>query len=119
LTHGRSKLPPDRLKQAVELEREKRQQWLESLVDEYRDSLDDEQVEHFHPTLELLHGNPTIVIPQRVKELDADLLGLGTASRTGLSGWLMGNTAEAILGSIDRTVITLKPEGFVSPVSPA
>ena len=67
--------------------------------------------------MELLRGDPTVVIPQQVKELDADLLSIGTTSRTGVSGWLIGNTAEAILSRIECSVVTLKPEGFVSPVS--
>jgi len=117
LARGRGKIPPERLKDLVEQERAKRQQWLENLVDEYRNTLDDDRSKLFNPKLELLHGDPTVVIPQRVKELDADLLSIGTVSRTGLSGWLIGNTAEAILNRIDCSVVTLKPEGFVSPVS--
>ena len=117
LAHGRGKIPPERLKDLVEQERAKRQQWLENLVAEYRHTLDDDRAKRFNPKLELLHGDPTVVIPQRVKELDADLLSIGTVSRTGLSGWLIGNTAEAILNCIDCSVVTLKPEGFISPVS--
>jgi nucleotide-binding universal stress UspA family protein len=101
----------------VEQERAKRQQWFENLVDEYRNTLDDDRAKRFNPKLELLRGDPAVVIPQRVKELNADLLSIGTVSRTGLSGWLIGNTAEAILSRIDCSVVTLKPEGFVSPVS--
>lgn len=117
LAHGRGKVSPERLKDLVEQERAKRQQWLENLVDEYRNTLDDDRAKRFNPKLELLRGDPTVVIPQRVKELDADLLSIGTISRTGLGGWLIGNTAEAILSRIDCSVVTLKPEGFVSPVS--
>ena len=117
LTHGRGKLPPERLKEVVEHERVERQQWLENLVDEYRSTLGDDRAKRFNPKLELLRGDPTIVIPQRVKELNADLLSIGTVSRKGLSGWLIGNTAEAILSRLDCSVVTLKPEGFVSPVS--
>ncbi len=119
LTHGRGKLPPERLKELVERERVERQQWLENLVDEYRSTLDDDRAKRFNPKLELLRGDPTVVIPQRVKELDADLLGIGTVSRAGFSGWLIGNTAEAILNCIDCDVVALKPEGFISPVSAA
>jgi nucleotide-binding universal stress UspA family protein len=117
LAHGRGKIPPERLKDLVEEERAKRQQWLDDLVDEYRNSLDKDRAKRFNPKVELLRGDPTVVIPQRVKELDADLLSIGTVSRTGLSSWLIGNTAEAILDCIDCTVVTLKPEGFVPPVS--
>jgi nucleotide-binding universal stress UspA family protein len=117
LAHGRGKIPPERLKDLVEEERAKRQQWLDNLVDEYRNSLDKDRAKRFNPKVELLRGDPTVVIPQRVKELDADLLSIGTVSRTGLSSWLIGNTAEAILDCIDCSVVTLKPEGFVPPVS--
>ncbi len=117
LAQGRGKLPPERFREVVEQESLKRKQWLENLMQEYRSTLTGHQAECFHPKLELLRGDPTVVIPERVKELDADLLNIGTVSRTGLSGWLIGNTAEAILGRIDCTAVTLKPEGFVSPVS--
>ena len=103
----------------MERERVERQQWLENLVDEYRSTLDDDRAKRFNPKLELLRGDPTVVIPQRVKELDADLLGIGTVSRAGFSGWLIGNTAEAILNCIDCSVVALKPEGFIPPVSAA
>ena len=117
LAHGRGKLPPERFKEAVEQERAKRQQWLENLVDEYRQALDEKQAARFNPKLELLRGDPKVVIPRRVRELDADVLGIGTVSRTGLSGLLMGNTAEAILSRVKCSVVAHKPEGFVSPVS--
>lgn len=119
LARGRGKLPPERFQEVVAQEQAKRQHWLENLIEEYRGSLTSKQAVRFKPKLELLRGDPTIVIPQRVKELDADVLNLGTVSRTGLSGWLIGNTAEAILGRIECSAVTLKPEGFVSPVSAA
>ena len=42
---------------------------------------------------------------------------MGTVAGTGISGLLMGNTAEMILTQIDCSVLAVKPEGFVSPVS--
>ena len=117
LAHGRGKLPPERFKEIVEQESLKRKQWLEKLVAQFRNTLTSDRAERFRPKLELLRGDPTVVIPQRVKELDADLLSIGTVSRTGLSGLLIGNTAEAILNRIDCSVTTLKPEGFASPLS--
>lgn len=41
---------------------------------------------------------------------------MGSVARTGISGLIMGNTAERILGSLPCSVITVKPEGFVSPI---
>lgn len=43
---------------------------------------------------------------------------MGTLARGGITGLLMGNTAEQVLDSIQQSsVLTLKPEGFVTPVN--
>jgi nucleotide-binding universal stress UspA family protein len=42
---------------------------------------------------------------------------MGTVARTGINGLLMGNTAEMILTQIDCSVLAVKPQGFVSPVT--
>ena len=117
LLAGRGKLPAERLTEIREEERVKRQEWIERLIANYRNTLDETQAARFNPKVELLHGDPVVVIPRRTRELDADVLGLGTVSRTGLSGLLIGNTAEAILNRVDCTVVVHKPEGFVSPVA--
>jgi nucleotide-binding universal stress UspA family protein len=118
LAQGRGKLPPERLREAVERERVARQKWFETRIADHRATLDEEQAARFDPKLELVRGDARQVIPQRVKELDADLVGLGTASRAGVSGLLIGNTAEEILGRVDCSVVVHKPDGFVSPVPP-
>lgn len=118
LTQGRGKLPPERLREAVEQERVARQKWFETRIADHRATLDEEQAARFDPKLELVRGDARQVIPQRVKELDADLVGLGTASRAGVSGLLIGNTAEEILGRVDCSVVVHKPDGFVCPVPP-
>lgn len=41
---------------------------------------------------------------------------MGTFSRTGLRGYLIGNTAENVLLSVDSSVVAVKPDGFTSPV---
>lgn len=46
-----------------------------------------------------------------------DLLVMGTVCRTGIAGFFIGNTAEKVLGAVDRSVLTVKPEGFVTPVT--
>jgi len=51
-----------------------------------------------------------------VKVLQADLVVMGTVARTGIAGWLIGNTAEAILEQLQCSVLAVKPHGFVSPV---
>ena len=41
---------------------------------------------------------------------------MGTVCRTGIAGFFIGNTAESILQQVDCSVLTVKPDGFVSPV---
>ncbi|MFO0956818.1 MAG: universal stress protein [Isosphaeraceae bacterium] len=45
------------------------------------------------------------------------LLVMGSVARTGIAGYVIGNTAESLLGRIRCSVLAIKPEGFVSPVA--
>ncbi len=78
--------------------------------------LDSDSGGYLAPQLHLRQGNPRQVIPQLVEQLGADLVVMGTLSRSGIPGFLIGNTAEAILDSLGCSVVTLKPAGFESPV---
>ena len=69
------------------------------------------------PRLHLIEGEPDERIPKLVMEQDIDLLIMGTVSRTGITGFLIGNTAEEVLNQVDCSVLTVKPEGFVTPVT--
>jgi nucleotide-binding universal stress UspA family protein len=64
----------------------------------------------------LVRGAPEEVIEAQSRELDADVVVMGTVARTGLSGMFIGNTAENIINSLQRPVIAVKPAGFVSPL---
>ena len=61
--------------------------------------------------------SPSRLIREAVIRLGVDLLVMGTLSRSGVPGLLMGNTAERILAKVDCSVLAIKPEGFVSPVT--
>ena len=50
-------------------------------------------------------------------ELGVGLIVMGTVSRSGVAGLLIGNTAEEILRQVDCSVLTVKPDGFVTPVT--
>ena len=64
----------------------------------------------------LLEGNPEDVVPDFVRERDVDLVVMGTVARMGIPGFLIGNTAEMILGRVGCSILAVKPEGFVTPV---
>jgi nucleotide-binding universal stress UspA family protein len=74
-------------------------------------------VSDLKPHLHLIEGDPDEDIPELVMELGIDLLVMGTVCRTGIAGFLIGNTAEEILNQVDCSVLTLKPEGFITPVT--
>lgn len=64
----------------------------------------------------LERGDPRAVIPADVRALQADMLVMGTIARTGVPGFIIGNTAEDVLNSVECSVVTVKPPGYVSPV---
>jgi len=69
--------------------------------------------------LHIVKGNPKIKIPEKAQQLHTDLIVMGTVARTGIPGFFIGNTAETILNNINCSVLALKPEGFISPVTVA
>jgi len=70
-------------------------------------------------TTHLIEGDAEVVIPHFTRIHQIDLLVMGTVCRTGIPGFFIGNTSEVILDEVDCSVLTVKPEGFVSPVKPA
>lgn len=59
-------------------------------------------------------GSPDQCILDAVKEVNADLVVLGTSSKTGVSGLLPGSTVERLLPELPCSVMAIKPEGFRS-----
>ena len=57
----------------------------------------------------IAEGQADLAIPKIAKEINAQLLILGTVGRTGLSGAFIGNTAEHILANMSCDILTLKP----------
>jgi nucleotide-binding universal stress UspA family protein len=65
---------------------------------------------------QLVEGAPHMAIPAMACDTKADLVVMGTVARTGIPGFIVGNTAEMILSQIDCAVLAVKPPGFTSPV---
>ena len=66
---------------------------------------------HFEP------GSPGPAILHWATEVDADLIIMGTVARSGIPGLLIGNTAERVLRHVNCSVLSVKPDGFVSPIT--
>ncbi len=69
-------------------------------------------------SVHVLHerGKAENTIPKVMSQIEADLLVMGTVARTGIPGFVIGNTAENTLQKLHCSLLALKPEGFVSPV---
>jgi len=74
-------------------------------------------LDYLEPKLHLVKGSARKEIPALVNKIEADLVIMGTVARTGVPGFIMGNTAETILNQIDCSVIAVKPPGFITPVT--
>ena len=67
-------------------------------------------------TPRLEHGDVRTTLPRLVERIEPDVLVMGTVCRTGLPGFIIGNTAERIINSLSCSILTVKPASFVSPV---
>jgi nucleotide-binding universal stress UspA family protein len=63
--------------------------------------------------IHLVKGDATKVIPELARRRHIDLVIVGTLSRTGITGWLIGNTAEKILHQVNCSVLVIKPSELV------
>lgn len=62
-------------------------------------------------------GTAFVVVPMILNTNKIELLVIGTIARTGIPGFLIGNTAENILQNISCSMLAIKPDGYVSPIS--
>lgn len=67
----------------------------------------------------LVRGRPSDLIVSFAQDNDVGLLVMGTVGRTGIPGLLIGNTAERVIDLVRCSILALKPQGFVSPVTAA
>ena len=113
-----SELAQDDVEKSVEREQRAHMERLQELRASLRGAVGDKGYEYLAPRIHLRKGDPRLVIPALADEFDIDLVVMGTVSRTGIPGFLIGNTAEVILNNLDCAVLAVKPSGFVSPVVP-
>jgi universal stress protein E len=71
------------------------------------------------PEYLLAHGAPWQLIDSNAKRLDADLIAMGSVGRGGLTGLLLGNTADRVLNNTRRPLLIVKPDDFACPVQPS
>lgn len=103
------RLPGSEVDALVRQEEATRREELDSLISRHR-------VDQVGGSLHLVSGDPRDALPRLARLLDIGLIVMGTVARTGVTGLLMGNTAETILRAVDCSILAVKPKGFVTPV---
>jgi universal stress protein E len=84
-----------------------------------RELVSREAVDGSEPALHLLKARPAIGIRHVARRVEADVVVMGTLSRAGATGLLIGNTAEIVLGQLSCAALAIKPAGFRSPLDEA
>lgn len=74
-------------------------------------------IDYHDNQVHLVEGDSGEVIKRVIAEQAVDVVVMGSVARTGIPGLLIGNQAEKLLSMINCTVLTVKPDGFVSPVT--
>ena len=64
-------------------------------------------------------GTPWKEIKELIEQLQIDTVAMGTVGRSGIKGVLLGNTAEKVLSVCGCSILTTKPDDFVSTIQPA
>jgi universal stress protein E len=69
------------------------------------------------PELHVTHGDSWRMIGTAAKRVDASVIVLSTIGRGGVSGMLLGSTADRILHTSEVGVLVVKPEGFETSIA--
>ncbi len=122
MVHGlgfSSNMSKDQLDSGIEQDRRQQEQLLDNLVSKImtKSKAAQDALDYLKPRTHLLQGSARQEIPALAKRLAVDCIVMGTVARTGIRGLFMGNTAETILEQIDCSVLAIKPQGFVTPVT--
>jgi nucleotide-binding universal stress UspA family protein len=107
-------VPPLFDQAAADLEHERRHD-RQSAVERLERSLQCCAATHPSASLHAAQGAPWQVIGSMADKLHADLVVMGSVGRSGLSGMLIGNTAEKTLHASQHSVLIVKPDGFSPP----
>ncbi|NNE00478.1 MAG: universal stress protein [Pirellulaceae bacterium] len=103
------RMDPDSFAEMVQSSQHQVETQLEKFLAKHGSGLNDKNVH-------LIKGNTAAAISSFVDHQDVDLVVMGTVGRSGVSGMVMGNTAEQILNQLTCSVLALKPSDFVCPI---
>lgn len=115
--HGAILRTPDsQINTYVQNVRRQHSEAIARLMTDLAASIGKDAMHYLKPETHLIRGWARREIPALARELDVDLVVMGTVGRTGVPGLIMGNTAETIINQLNCSVLAIKPQGFTSPV---
>lgn len=79
-------------------------------------ALPQEESDVLIPRVHLVKGWEHKEIPALAKQVEADLVIMGSITRTGIADFTMGNTAKSIFRQLEGSFLLIKQPEFVSPV---
>jgi nucleotide-binding universal stress UspA family protein len=109
LANGRTRISRTELDLLLDAKKTSHRDALDDLLSPYSLSTGSDNVH-------LLKGRPAQIISRFASKREHDLIVMGTLGRVGIAGLFIGNTAEDVLREAQTAVLTVKPDGFVTPV---
>ncbi|MDA8621497.1 universal stress protein UspE [Psychrosphaera sp.] len=119
-THLMNAYPPTPVNIAVEIPEFDPNEYNATMKDYHIKSMDNLANQHQVPNTRchVVEGMAEDVIPRIAKDLDAELVVMGTVGRQGITAALIGNTAEHVIDNINCDLLAIKPSDFECPIKP-
>ena len=106
----KSELPPQNRQDIIQKHAGAAKGRVERLVTPYSERVST-LTQHVHK------GDAWDVVSKTEHSIDADLIVIGTITNAAMPGFLIGTTAEMVLRQASCSVLTVKPDNFVSPIA--
>ncbi len=110
LKGGRTKIPEDQLRRYV-------RSYEKAHKDSFEEFLGGYALGHLNYRIHFLRGDADTLIPELAARHRVKLVVMGTITVLGFAGTFIGSTAEEVLPQLKCSMLTVKPDGFVSPVN--
>jgi len=106
---GRFKIPACEVDRLVRKTRDEHKVWLDEFLQKHA-------LDNLTCRVHLLKGDAGTLISELAEEKKIELIVMGMTYRTGMTSLFIGSTAENVLRRANCSVLTVKPDGFVTPV---
>ncbi len=109
--------PSEQIRDYIAQVKRQHEEAFNGLLHELENKLGAETLTYLKPRHHLIKGWARKEIPLLARTINTDLVLMGTVARTGIPGFIIGNTAETILNQLDCSVLAVKPPGFKTPLT--